>query len=338
MRVEMEDPYLLIYEKKLSGLSELLPLLEAVVQTGKPLVIIAEEVEGEALATLVVNKLRGGLKVAAVKAPGFGDRRKAMLQDIAILTGGTAISEDLGIKLDQVKLDRLGKAKKVTIEKENTTIVNGAGKKADIQARISQIKAEIEETTSDYDREKLQERLAKLAGGVAVIRVGGATEVEVKERKDRVDDAMHATRAAVEEGILPGGGVALLRASEHLKGLRTKNDDQKTGVEIVRKALSAPARQIAINAGEDGSVIVGKILEKDQYSYGFDSQNGEYGNLVAKGIIDPTKVVRAAIQNAASVAALLITTEAMIAELPKKNAGAGAGGMPPGGGMGGMDF
>ncbi|WFU45922.1 chaperonin GroEL (plasmid) [Bradyrhizobium sp. CB82] len=336
MRAEMEDAYILINEKKLSSLNELLPLLEAVVQSGKPLVIVAEDVEGEALATLVVNRLRGGLKVAAVKAPGFGDRRKAMLQDIAILTGGQAISEDLGIKLENVTLNMLGRAKKVMIDKENTTIVNGAGKKADIEARVAQIKAQIEETTSDYDREKLQERLAKLAGGVAVIRVGGATEVEVKERKDRVDDAMHATRAAVEEGIVPGGGVALLRASVHLKGIRTKNDDQKTGVEIVRKALSAPARQIAINAGEDGSVIVGKILEKDQYSFGFDSQTGEYGNLVTKGIIDPTKVVRVAIQNAASVAALLITTEAMVAELPKKAAAGSA--MPPGGGMGGMDF
>src|ERR1051325_8179290 len=338
MRVEFEDPYILVYEKKLAALNELLPLLEAVVQAGKPLLIVAEDVEGEALATLVVNKLRGGLKVAAVKAPGFGDRRKAMLQDIAVLTGGQAISEDLGIKLENVTLAMLGRAKKVTIEKENTTIVSGAGKKGDIEARIQQIKAQIEETTSDYDREKLQERLAKLAGGVAVIRVGGATEVEVKERKDRVDDAMHATRAAVEEGIVPGGGVALLRASEQLKRIKTQNDDQKTGVEIVRKALSWPARQIAINAGEDGSVIVGKILEKDQYAYGFDSQTGEYVNLVAKGIIDPTKVVRVAIQNAASVAALLITTEAMVAEVPKKNAGGGAGGMPPGGGMGGMDF
>jgi chaperonin GroEL len=337
MRVEFDDAYILINEKKLSNLNELLPLLEAVVQTGKPLVIVAEDVEGEALATLVVNRLRGGLKVAAVKAPGFGDRRKAMLQDIAVLTGGQAISEDLGIKMENVTLAMLGKAKKVMIDKENTTIVNGAGKKADIEARVNQIKAQIEETTSDYDREKLQERLAKLAGGVAVIRVGGATEVEVKERKDRVDDAMHATRAAVEEGIVPGGGVALLRASEQLKRVKTANDDQKTGVEIVRKALSFPARQIAINAGEDGSVIVGKILENDSYNFGFDSQNGTYGDLVKKGIIDPTKVVRAAIQNAASVAALLITTEAMIAELPKKNAG-GGGGMPPGGGMGGMDF
>src|SRR6266478_901264 len=336
MRVEMEDPYILINEKKLSALNELLPLLEAVVQTGKPLLIVAEDVEGEALATLVVNRLRGGLKVAAVKAPGFGDRRKAMLQGIAVLTGGTAISEDLGIKLENVTINMLGRAKKVMIDKENTTIVGGAGKKADIQARITQIKAQIEETTSDYDREKLEERLAKLAGGVAVIRVGGATEVEVRERKDRVDDAMHATRAAVEEGILPGGGVALLRASEQLKRIRTANDDQKTGVEIVRKALSWPARQIAINAGEDGSIVVGKILEKDTYAYGYDAQAGEYGNLISKGIIDPTKVVRAALQGAASVAGLLITTEAMVAELPKKQSPAMPGG--PGGGMGGMDF
>jgi chaperonin GroEL len=333
MRVEMEDPYILINEKKLSALNELLPLLEAVVQTGKPLLIVAEDVEGEALATLVVNKLRGGLKVAAVKAPGFGDRRKAMLQDIAVLTAGQAISEDLGIKLENVTLNMLGRAKKVTIDKENTTIVNGGGKKKDIEDRIAQIKAQIEETTSDYDREKLQERLAKLAGGVAVIRVGGATEVEVKERKDRVDDAMHATRAAVEEGILPGGGVALLRAVAALKKVRTDNDDQRHGVEIVRKALSWPARQIAINSGDDGSVVVGKILEKEQYAYGYDAQTGDYVDLVKKGIIDPTKVVRTALQDASSVAGLLITTEAMVAELPKKKE---MPAMPPGGG--GMDF
>jgi chaperonin GroEL len=335
MICELDNPYFLLFEKKLPGLQVILPLLEAVVQSNEPLLIVAEDIEGESLATLVVNKLRGGLKVAAVKAPGFGDRRKAMLEDIAILTGGQVISDDLGIKLETVTLDMLGRAKKIIIDKDNTTIIDGAGAKADIQARCTQLRAQADETTSDYDKEKLQERLAKLAGGVAIIRVGGVTEVEVKERKDRVDDAMHATRAAVEEGVVPGGGVTLLYASQALGGLNPENNDQKVGIDIVRRALQAPARQIFENAGADSSVIIGKLLEKGDANHGFDAQNGTYVDMVSAGIIDPAKVVRLALQGAASIAGLLVTTEVMVAEKPQPNAPSMPGDM---GGMGGMDF